>query len=109
MQVSFPEILFRPHSENAKVKISLARELLLKVMKTLEHTGPDISLDNLLKEASIPFPDYNEALKIALRKNALLLKRTPTESLINPYNPIILRGHGYPVYYGCLGLCRLHN
>jgi hypothetical protein len=59
-------------------------------MDTMEVTGTDITLTDLLAEANVSAEDHEEACKISLKKNTIVMKRDPHETSINPYNPVIL-------------------
>jgi hypothetical protein len=56
----------------------------------MERTGSDISLAKLLAEANVTAENHDEACKISLKKTSIVMKRDPSETCINPYDPIIL-------------------
>ena len=60
-------------------------------MKIMETTENEVTLPELLKAANISEDSYQEALKTSLKKTTVILRRTPSEICVNPYNPIILK------------------
>ncbi|KAK3100749.1 hypothetical protein FSP39_024640 [Pinctada imbricata] len=80
-----------PIEENAKSKIDQARGVILKVMDSLSAIGTGHTLNEILKEAGISREDYEKALTVSMKKTNIILKRDPSETCVNPYNPIILR------------------
>lgn len=80
-----------PCDEKFKEKIEQSRSILNAVMQTLECTGTDITLTELLERSGIPEDIYHDALNLSMKKNNILLKRKPAETCVNPYNPIIMK------------------
>jgi DNA replication protein DnaC len=80
----------KPTEENSKEKIDWARGVLTKVMDAMEVTGTDISSPDLLAEANVTAEDHEKACEITLKKTSIIMKRDPSETCINPYNPVIL-------------------
>lgn len=77
-----------PCNKKFEEKIEWSRSILNAVMQTLECTGTNITLSELLERAGIPKYIYHDALNESMKKN-ILLKRKPAETCVNPYNPII--------------------
>ncbi|XP_070548888.1 uncharacterized protein [Ptychodera flava] len=77
--------------DTSKEAISEAKQIMTKVMKTLEIRQPEITLSELLKEANVSETDYHSALTLSLKRTSVVLKRKPSETSINPYNPYILK------------------
>ena len=65
---------------------------LAAVRKVLDNkdTPEDISMDELLKAGVSP-DIYLCGLKICFTGNSIVLKRKPSESWINTYNPDVIR------------------
>ena len=80
-----------PNDELQKQKIKNARSIISLVMETMECTGTYLTLQEVLQEVNVSEMDYQEALKTSLKKTTVLLKCKPTETCVNPYNPIILK------------------
>lgn len=80
-----------PCDEKFKEKIEQSRSILNAVMQTLECTGTDITLSELLERSGIPEDIYHDALNVSMKKNNILLKRKPAETCVNPYNPISMK------------------
>ena len=71
----------------------LAKEALLTVRKVLDDkdTSDDVTLDELLVKAGVSEDIYLQGLKICSKGNSIVMQRTPSESLINTYNPDVIR------------------
>jgi hypothetical protein len=59
-------------------------------MDTLESITDEIALSELLKAASVSEESYTKALKGSLM-TTVILKRSPSETSVNPYNSIIIK------------------
>ncbi|XP_070573805.1 uncharacterized protein [Ptychodera flava] len=77
--------------ETSKEAITKAKKVMTKVMKTLENSQPDITLCELLTEANVSEREYHSILTLSLKRTSVILKRKPSETSINPYNPFILK------------------
>ncbi|XP_077978182.1 uncharacterized protein LOC144433703 [Glandiceps talaboti] len=77
--------------ETSQDKILPAKKIITKVMETLERTGPDITLSDLLLLANVSETSYVTSIGVSLKCTTIIFKRTPSEASINPYNPYILR------------------
>ena len=66
---------------------------LATVRKTLydKNTAEDITLCDLLDRAKVSYSTYLIGLKISLRGNSVIMKRQPSESWINHFNPDVMR------------------
>ena len=66
---------------------------LVAVWKILDDkdTPEDISMDELLHKAGVTSDLYLCGLKIFSTENSVVMKRKPSESWINTYNPDIIR------------------
>ena len=80
-----------PNDEKAKDKIQFARSVMHHVIDKLQEMGTEHSLSEILQEANVSEEDYKSAVEISLKKTTINLKRTPSETCINPYNPVILK------------------
>ena len=82
-----------PVDGNAILIKKEARDILSKVYDILrnEDTPDDISMNEILDIASVSSNTYHGALGVSHRGRSVLLKRTPQEININPYNTVILK------------------
>ena len=65
-----------------------------KVLAAFKRMGPylgTITLDHVLDEANVSATKYMAALRIMNSKQCVLYKRKPNETMISPYNPILLK------------------
>jgi len=80
-----------PCEENSKQTIQLARGVILQVMNTLQEIGIDHTLSEILTQSNVTEQEYNDALKVSMKKTNIILKREPSDTCVNPYNPVILK------------------
>ena len=68
-----------------------AQAVLTKVHKVIADGHPDKSLDEILIQANVTPDEYTEALQVSNKGNIVLLKRKPSECMVNNYNgPVML-------------------
>jgi hypothetical protein len=80
-----------PVRENSKQIVQQARTMIHQVMNTLREMGTDHTLHDILTQSGVTTQDYNDALKISMKKTTVIMKRSPSNTCINPYNPVILK------------------
>ena len=92
---SFPKpptpntLIAEPQSDPDVLK--QAQTVLAKVHKVIGDGHTDKSLGEILIHASVTLDDYNEALEVSNKGSIVLLKREPSECMVNNYNgPVIL-------------------
>ena len=54
-----------------------------------KNTPENITLDEFLQKVDVSLSTYTEGLKICSRSNSVVMRRFPSECLINMYNPSI--------------------
>ena len=74
-----------PVQENSKQIVQQARTVIHQVMNTLREMGTDHTLHDILTQSGITTLDYNDALKISTKKTTVIMKRSPSDTCINPY------------------------
>ena len=71
--------------------VKQAQTVLAKVHKVIADGHTDKSLDEILVLASVTLDEYTEALEVSNKGNVVLLKREPSECMVNNYNgPVML-------------------
>ena len=63
--------------------VKQAQTVLAKVHKVIVDGHTDKSLDEILVLASVTLDEYTEALEVSNKGNVVLLKREPSECLVN--------------------------
>ena len=79
--------------ESDKTNLNTKKEVCKKVMEVMENPDyPDnITLEDLLKKASVDPCSYRQALQIMKSGKKIVLKRKPAEKWLNNYNSHILK------------------
>ncbi|CAH1232472.1 PIF1 [Branchiostoma lanceolatum] len=74
-------------------ELKMKEDLLRKVRTIMEdkNTPQDISLEHLLRRAKVDPQEYKQALKLTKSREQIILRRNPSETDINQYNPKILK------------------
>ena len=92
---SFPKpptpntLIAEPQSDPDVIK--QAQTVLAKVHKVIGDGHTDKSLDEILVLASVTLDEYTEALEVSNKGNVVILKRKPSECMVNNYNgPVML-------------------
>lgn len=69
-----------------------AQATLVTVRKVLDDkdTPDNISLEELLERAKVPYSMYVKGLGICCKGSSIILQRNPAESWINAYNPDVI-------------------
>ena len=84
-----------PETENAPQEKQLATTILTKMYQLIvdidDKTKCPTSFEELLKKANLTKEQYEYALKIAIKRSHLVMKRSPCDIFINNYNPVLLR------------------
>jgi hypothetical protein len=79
-------------TEKAKHKIKRSKEIVNKVLAAFQGMDLDsVCLTQVLDEANVTATQYMTALKTMNSKMCALYKRKPNETMISPYNPILLK------------------
>ena len=92
---SFPKppspntLIAQPESDPDVVK--QAQTVLAKVHKVLADGHTDKNFDEVLVQANVALHEYTEALEVSNRGSVVVLKREPSECMVNNYNgPVML-------------------
>ncbi|CAH1233099.1 PIF1 [Branchiostoma lanceolatum] len=74
-------------------ELKTKEDVLRKVRTIMEDktTPQDISLEHLLRRAKVHPQEYQQALKLTKSREPIILRRNPSETDINQYNPKILK------------------
>ncbi|XP_066269843.1 uncharacterized protein [Branchiostoma lanceolatum] len=74
-------------------ELKTKEDVLRKVRTIMEDktTPQDISLEHLLRRAKVHPQEYQQALKLTKSREQIILRRNPSETDINQYNPKILK------------------
>ena len=71
--------------------VKQAQTVLAKVHKVLADGHTDKNLDEVLVQANVTLDGYTEALEVSNKGSVVLLKREPSECMVNNYNgPVML-------------------
>ena len=68
-----------------------AKTVLARVHKVIADGGTDKNRNEVLLWANVVLDEYSEALEVSNKGSMLLLKREPSECMVNNYNgPVML-------------------
>lgn len=75
---------------NEDISVALTALTVIKKILNDKMLPEDITLDKLLGQAGISYSDYIRGLQICSSGNSVVLRRKPSESWINNYNPDVI-------------------
>ena len=106
-----PETVIARQSTAATYPEEQAEQALAAVRKVLDDkdTPEDISMDELLLKAGVSSDMYLCGLKMCSTGNNDVMKRKPSESWINTYNPDVIRVWRSAVHPRSICMCDVHR
>ncbi|XP_071153640.1 uncharacterized protein [Mytilus edulis] len=76
----------------SKERISFAKDILLRLWKTVNNTNiENITTENLFIAAGITQEEFETASNVLTKRTTVTIKRKPADIWINQYNPTLLR------------------